>query len=213
MYDRLLAIDDLTRPDHSFIDPTDACHYMGEYTARGGFGASATNNLIVNLKKPMDRRGRAEWRYKEEAIRTVADDLRRILGRPGIESATFVPVPPSKAITDPNYDPRLAQILVRMGEGLNSDVRELVLQRDSLPASHESNERTSIEDLIANYYIDESKVQPTPRAIVIFDDMLTTGRHFKAVKAVLAARFPEHRYFGLFIARRVPNTDDLAAFL
>ena len=55
---RLTKIDDLTRPDHSYLTEGDACYFIGEYTARLGFTYSATNNLILNFKKPMDRRDR-----------------------------------------------------------------------------------------------------------------------------------------------------------
>lgn len=212
MYDRFLKIDELTRPDHNDIEPEDACYYLGEYTARGGFGASRTNDLIINLKKPVSRRGRPEWRYKQQAIQTIADDLRRILGRESIETFTFVPVPPSKARGDPEYDDRLAQILGRMADGLNADVRELVLQQESMDADHEGDYRASIQELVDNYYADQNLMEPAPERVFIFDDMLTNGRHFKAVCTVLFDHFPAVRCAGLFVARRVPRTDDLSTF-
>jgi hypothetical protein len=55
---RLTKIDDLTRPDHSYLTANDDCYFIGEYTARRGFAFSSTNNLILNFKKPMDRRNR-----------------------------------------------------------------------------------------------------------------------------------------------------------
>ena len=209
LYGRLLTIDNLTRPDHTFIEPDDICYYMGEYTARGGFSASDTNDLILNLKKPMDRRGNPEWRYKAWAMVTVARDLRAILGQRQIENVTFVPVPPSKAKNDAAYDPRLVQILTRMAKGFDGDVRELIHQHVSMAASHESDQRPEIPELIANYYIDEAVAHSPRENIVIFDDMLTTGRHFKAVQAVLSERYPEAQFYGLFVARRLPKSDDV----
>lgn len=79
MANRLSTIDELTRPDHTFLSPDDECYYLGEYAARVGFAFSRTNNLIQNLKKPVDRRGRPEWRWKEEAIRTFGRELREAL--------------------------------------------------------------------------------------------------------------------------------------
>ena len=184
---------------------------MGEYTARGGFGASATNNLIINLKKPIDRRDRPEWRYKRQAMVTVARDLRTILEQWQIESVTFVPVPPSKAKDDPAYDPRLVQILTRTAKGFEGDVRELIQQRTSMAASHESDRRPEIHELIANYYIDEAIAHPPRKNVAIFDDLLTTGRHYKAMQAMLSERYPEAMIYGLFVARRIPNTDDVGA--
>lgn len=186
------------------------CYYMGEYTARAGFAASKTNDLILNLKKPMDRQNRPEWNWKGWAIRTVAKDLRKILGREGMENSTFVPAPPSKAKSDPLYDDRLVQILHKMAEGYDTDIRELVYQDASMEAAHESDVRPSIDELIANYQIGDDLAQPPRNSnLVIFDDVLTTGAHFKALQAVLSERYPEANVFGLFVARRVPNTDDI----
>ena len=53
---RLTKIDELTRPDHWYLDENDPCFFLGEYTARMGFVYSETNNLILNFKKSMDRR-------------------------------------------------------------------------------------------------------------------------------------------------------------
>lgn len=212
MYERLSKIDDLTRPDHTFLEPEDVCYYLGEYTARGGFAASRTNDLILNLKKPMDRRGRPEWKYKGWAITTVAGDLRKILGQGGIEAVTFVPIPPSKVKGDADYDDRLVQVLSKMTDAYDADVRELVLQRQTIAASHSGEERASVNELVDNYFIDETLALPLRNnEVVIFDDVLTTGRHFKAVQSALTQRFPEVQTIGLFVARRVPKTDDLEA--
>lgn len=212
MYTRLSQIDDLTRPDHTYLEVTDQCWYLGEYTARQGFAFSETNNLIKNLKKDVDRRGRPEWRYKERAISTVAGDLREILGQAGVEGVTFVPMPPSKAKSDPLHDDRMTQILRQMGEGWRLDLRELLMMRQSMAASHMADQRPSQQTLYENMAIDEHKVTPAPTDIIIFDDVLTAGAHFKAAQRRLQERFPGVRTYGLFIARRVPNTDDFSEF-
>lgn len=43
---------------------------------------------------------------------------------------------------------------------------------------------------------------------VVFDDLLTTGAHFKAMKSALMERFAAAKITGVFLARRVPETDD-----
>ena len=76
----------------------------------------------------------------------------------------------------------------------------------SLQAAHESEQRPSVEDLLREYQIDERLANPAPRWIGVFDDLLTAGTHFVAMKRILAARFPGIRIQGFFIARRVfPN--------
>ena len=48
---RLTKIDDLTREDHWYLTDEDDCYFLGEYTAREGFGHSHTNSVIYNIKK------------------------------------------------------------------------------------------------------------------------------------------------------------------
>jgi predicted amidophosphoribosyltransferase len=74
-------------------------------------------------------------------------------------------------------------------------------------ADHESDDRPRPADLLAIYTIDETKIEPEPNKLVIFDDLLTTGCHFKAVAQLLRDRFPNTPIIGLFIARRAPESD------
>ena len=207
---RLTEIDDLTRKDHYYLDPEDDCFYLGEYTARQGFAFSDTNQLILNLKKKPDRKGRPEWRYKEQAIVNVGRALRQNFKEDWLTTVpTLVPIPPSKAKTDPMYDDRILRVLQVMGEGLNLDIREIVLQRESTAAAHEQDDRPTPADLIANYYIDENMAAPPPSYVAVFDDLLTAGSHFKAVKQLLLDRYPDVAVGGFFIARRVPDTSEV----
>ena len=209
---RFTKVDDLTRPHHWYLTEDDACYFLGEYTARQGFAYSSTNNLIVNFKKPVDRRGRAEWRYKERAIGTAASALRGALNQEGLDKLTFVPVPPSKAKDHPLYDDRLTRMLHAIRRDPPLDVRELVVQTESTDAVHDSDIRRRPEEIEARYAIDETITESTPSVLAVTDDLLTTGAHFRAMKSILSVRFPESPVVGLFIARRVPNTADLTDF-
>jgi len=90
-----------------------------------------------------------------------------------------------------------------MAQGWAADIRELIVQKANMPASHEG-QRASVEELITNYQIDSAYSAPAPRGrVVIFDDVLTTGRHYKAALQLLAPNFANVTFRGLFIARRV----------
>lgn len=204
---RLSKIDDLTRPDHSYLEPNDVCYFMGEYTARKGYAFSATNNLILNFKKKMDRRGQSDWRWKQVAINQAAAAIRAAMDVSALNGVTFIPVPPSRAKGDPLYDDRLTQMLRLIRPAPPLDIRELLIQCQSTAAAHESTTRPSPTDLQALYTIEASLTQPTPNQIVIVDDVLTTGSHFCAAKAVLTEAFPQAKVIGLFLARRVPESD------
>ncbi len=133
--------------------------------------------------------------------------MRNILGTSAIETTTFIPVPPSKAKGDADYDDRLLRVLKRMALGCDADIREAVTQRNSLIASHVGEERTSIQDLVENFALDHAMaVDPRNAIFVIFDDVLTTGRHFKAMQSVLTNAVPSAHTVGLFLARRAPGS-------
>jgi hypothetical protein len=209
---RLTKIDDLTRPDHSYLTAADVCYFLGEYTARKGFAFSTTNNLIINLKKPMDRQRLPEWRYKARAIQTAAAALRDALNDRARRTLTFVPVPPSKARTDPLYDDRLVQVLHGVWPGQATDVRELILQPASSDAAHDRDNRPRPAELEARYVIDRGLLHPAPRILAVVDDLVTTGAHFVAIRNMLRREFPDSQIVGIFIARRVPEAVDVEDF-
>lgn len=204
---RILKIDALTLPDHSYLDAQDTCYYAGEYTAGEGHAYSDTNQLIHNFKKTVDKRGTPQWQYKERAIQQAANIFRAAIKEEA--RITFVPVPPSKAKTDPLYDDRMVRTMQVACAGRHSDIRELVVQQQSAQAAHLAAQRPTPNELLANYRLDENLAEPEPLVIFIVDDVLTTGCHFKAVQRLLTQRFPQARIAGLFLARRAPKSVDL----
>jgi predicted amidophosphoribosyltransferase len=202
---RLRQIDDQSRPDHFNLSATDECLYLYEYTSGKNYSFSKTNSLISNLKKKLGAPG---YNYKVQAIGEAARDFATAINPKWLDDATLIPVPPSKAKGQPDYDERMTQIcrLIRRQPQPRLDVRELVVQRNSLAAAHESQERPTIDDLLREYQIDETLLSPQPKWIGVFDDVLTVGTHFVAMKRILSARFPGVAISGFFIARRVfPN--------
>lgn len=207
MTKRILKIDALTLPDHHYLEAEDTCYYAGEYTAGEGHAYSDTNQLIHNFKKTMDKRGTPQWRYKQSAISEGANIVRRAIKEDAL--VTFVPVPPSKAKTDPLYDDRMLQLLRFACAGRHTDIRELIVQEQSAEASHLAVRRPTPDELVANYSLDEDLAEPVPQIIFIVDDVLTTGCHFKAMQRLLAQRFPQASIAGLFLARRAPKSVDI----
>jgi len=104
----------------------------------------------------------------------------------------------------------MTQILRHVVADIGGDVRELVVTRVSMTPAHLSDVRPNVEELMDNYEIDEAVANPVPTIIGVFDDLLTAGSHFKAVKNVLSARFPQVPIIGIFIARRIfpPTTQE-----
>lgn len=205
MYERLSVVDDFIRPDHHHLNSSDSCYFFGEYTARRGFNHSQTNQLISNFKKCVSRMHEYDFRYKRSAIETIATELHRHISPANL---TFVPIPPSKAKQDPLYDDRLQRVLTRYSElSPGVDWRDIVIQSRTTRATHTTDDRLSLQELIGLYSIDQTLTPNIRDTIVIVDDVLTTGCHFKAVKATLAAEFPNKPILGIFVARRVPEAE------
>lgn len=202
---RLSKVDDLIRSDHYYLSSTDKCLFLREYIPRVGFSGGETNSLISNFKKGMERRGSSEWIHKGRAIRRIADELYAALNKQWLELATLVPIPCSKTRQNPLHDDRMTQVLKQIlaDIGENGDVRELVIQRSDMEASHTTEIRPSPHEIRLNYSIDETLTVPSPAIIGLFDDVLTTGAHFRAASDLLADRFPDVPIVGIFVARRI----------
>ena len=110
------------------------------------------------------------------------------------------------------YDDRLMQMLQVLGTGLQLDIREMIAQRESTEAAHSTEVRPRVDELCDNYSIEESLVDPPPRVIGIIDGVLTTGSHFKAAQRLLRHRFPAVKIHGIFVARRIPGSEDIVEF-
>ncbi|MBL8371615.1 MAG: hypothetical protein JNK28_09520 [Burkholderiaceae bacterium] len=196
----------------------DDCYFFGEYQSRAGYAASPTNGLITNFKKPVTRRGLAEYRYKEQSIVEVGQLIRTSIAPAALRTSTFVPIPPSRSKGDPLYDDRLVRAL---GSGdLQLDVREVLVKTQSTRAHHEyadGERRPTPDELYELLALDETQLlHPLRPLIILFDDVLTNGTHFKACKRRLVERVPDAKVIGLFIGRRKALTRaefDLSAFL
>ncbi|WP_313610710.1 hypothetical protein [Atlantibacter hermannii] len=205
-------IDEFIREQHYYLDADDLCYFFGEYTARQRAAYSETNQLIMNLKKGNERRGLQDYHYKGVAINRVAQMITSTIGN--ISDYTFIPVPPSKCRTDAAYDDRMVAIL-RTAQGMNPslDFRELVLQNQSTIASHASTaNRPTPDEIMANYRLDASLLAGIRGNIIIFDDVLTAGSHFKAMKRFLRQHLPEASILGLFVARTAREADVTSLF-
>jgi hypothetical protein len=201
---RFRVVDDTTRDQHTRLVAADKCLYLYDYTPGVGYD-TPTNQLIYNIKKkPSERTTKGGWHYKARDMQKCSATLCEALNPKWLDIATLVPVPGSKILGHEDYDDRMEQICRGIREGL--DVRNVVVQTQSTERAHEAGpggHRITVEELLEIYRIDESLAENTPKAIGVFDDVLTAGTHFKAMQIKLSERFPDVPITGIFIARRV----------
>lgn len=203
-------LDELHFSHHCYLTSEDIVYFLREYTPRAGYAFSETNQLILNFKKTMDRMGKAEWLHKQRAIKQITAEIGASVKLDWLQQATLVPIPPSKAKANPLYDDRMTQVLSGLGPLRNivCDVRELIVQKSDMRTVHLHNDdRPTPSEIQATYEINELITKPSPKDIGLFDDVLTTGAHFRAAKNILSERFPGVRIVGIFVARRVPTLD------
>jgi predicted amidophosphoribosyltransferase len=201
---RFRRIDDQNRGHHFHLTADDECYFLYEYTSSQNYTFSSTNSLISNLKKKPTLAHQQSYRYKRQGIRECSAALSQTINPKWLDGATLVPVPPSKARGHPDYDDRVTQICRGITSVPEVDVREIVVQNESLQAAHESaGARPTVEDLLRVYRIDETAAVPAPERIGIVDDVLTAGTHFRATEIILHRRFPDVKIVGFFVARRV----------
>jgi hypothetical protein len=96
-------VDELILDQHGSLTDDDECYFLREYTSGRGYQASATNQLILNLKKPVEKRGQRDYRYKLQAIELAGRELQAALQEDWLKTATLVPIPPSAQKADPRY--------------------------------------------------------------------------------------------------------------
>lgn len=156
----------------------------------------------------MDKIERNEWKYKEKAIKKIAKILISLKQWNQLKEFTWIPVPPSIEKSDPMHDDRLIQTLKIVKEkGPALDYRELVqIKKSRSPAHQTVDPRPNSEDHYFNFIINESLIEsPTvPEKTIIYDDVITTGSSYKAMKRALREVYPNSEIIGLFIARTVP---------
>lgn len=209
------VIDETNWNEYHYILPSDHCFYLWERMSRlwqpGGtpdYDKYPTNHFISNYQIPVRESNPYRLRHKGPALAFAAASLSALLPQEWRDIGTFVPMPPSKVKDDPDHDDRLLKTLLAVRPAL-PDLRELVLLRENVDSKQKG---LRPEDRVPHYAIDENVAEPQPPLVFLFDDVLTTGCHFKAVQAVLADRFTELVVCGLFLARAVRPTDDVDVY-
>jgi hypothetical protein len=199
----LRVISELERPDHWYLTDQDGCYFFGAYTARAGYKHSSTNQFIHNLKKKPNTRGTSQWDWKMRAIRDAGSAIRANIIPEMLTKVVFVPIPPSKIASDPEYDDRMTQVARAIGPEV--DVREVLYTKVQRTAMHAIQTRRNPDALRATLGLRSDLLGEPPAEVILLDDLLTTGCSFKVCKAMLLEVWPNANITGIFIARRVPE--------
>lgn len=209
---QIIKLDEIEISQHLDLDSSDNCYYWRKYTTKKDFSYGDTNQLIKNFRIPVTATHRLS--HKKNAIEKIANEFVEIVTKDSIyQDYTFIPIPTSKGRNNPEYDDRLLKVLNRISElkKIKMDIRELIIQPTATQQAHTrpSKNRLSIKELCEIFIIQNNLLNPPPKKIIIFDDVLTKGSHFKAMQKTLRINYPTVPILGLFIARSTyPNPSD-----
>lgn len=211
---QLLEVEPHQYPQHAYLQPGDRCFHWWDYTSGAGFGTDG-NSVIANIKKNPHTCSPNEKFYKDRDIERVG----QLIAATFIPADTliFVPVPPSRCRADPNYDGRLASVLTRAQAAQSAASRpslafaELVRQKVTRQAMHASGgNRLTVDQLASGFEVADREVPNRPMQYVIFDDLLVSGTHYRAMVQVLEPHVADgSKFIGLFVARRAIQDDGL----
>lgn len=200
-------LDPPRRADHLLLGESDHCAYLAEYAA-GRIRDGSLNRLIRHFKcePSVARVDPLLARHKRQALIRLARRLRLAVPREYAERCTWVPVPPSKQDDDPDFDDRLPRTLALAFEGYDLDLRCLLRQTRSTARDHATATRLSEEALYRLLQVDIAalKQRSLREHIVLFDDVLTSGKHYKCCERRLREYRPQASIIGVFLMRRAP---------
>ncbi|WP_131751204.1 MULTISPECIES: phosphoribosyltransferase [Legionella] len=185
----------------------DRCYYYMTYYPFSELAVSGEKQTILNLKISKEELQENPKRnyWKEKSLREIANLLiNTIKHNPVLTDYLWVPAQSSKTKSDPNYDDRLQQILIRVKQEIPSfKWFDALSVKKTVEKSRQSNQR-NVQEKLENLHIDPKFVDAlSQNKVVVFDDVLTTGATFKAAQLKIKAANPTIEVIGIFIAKAV----------
>lgn len=199
-----IKFDGITYPFPAYINQSEDCRFARDYIPGIGYKGCQTNDLVLNFKQDISKKGSGSWQYRQWALNVFADELASIFGS---NSQSFVTnIPTSKPRTSNQYDFRfedMFQALKMKRPNLNIiyplDVGTVQV------ASHHGGSR-SVSTLSSNLVF-AGLPNPHPDRIILVDDVVTSGSHFRACNDFLVSNGFQGQIIGLFWARTINSAN------
>lgn len=178
------------------LNEEDLCYYYGVY-APGGYSISKYNSLVQNFKKDISRKEYNDWHYRNDAVDKFAHMVHYALSN---RQCTIIPCATSKPRNSPNFNDRLDAVASKLGSlSQNYDIQFCLDTIEERTPSHTGGTRNPAEIIKNTRWATPAK---TPNHnIILIDDVLTTGAHFRAYKDIILKNLPNSNVLGLFLAR------------
>ena len=173
----------------------DECYFLMVYTPRAGYDTSEANSRIYNFKAREKNANNLEHlRHIERRRLDFANDL-----EPAIESlaksnpagtASLIFIPTSKRPDHPDYNNGFEIVCEHLKKIFGQKIVietpvEIIESRESSSTAGGRRDRRYIEELKSN--LKWLGLEYEPDTLIIFDDVITTGAHFRALKELIVA--------------------------
>lgn len=200
----------MSAANHRCLNKNDLCIYYRD-KERHVFGSpfTETNSVIANFKKrpSLCKSNPQMASYKEQGIKTIAHDVARLFQRSPQKSFLLIPAVTSKSCDDPDFDDRLIKVCSYVAEALpNVWFADLLYIKSSIPPAHTGGTRDA-SSLRSNIGVRQGYDLSGYDYVLIFDDVLTTGAHFKACQMALEEVYGI-KACGMFWAREESYAQD-----
>jgi hypothetical protein len=186
--------------DHAYLEPSDECYFLWEYYA--GLADDPTTRLIRDFKLKPGMKSE----HKAAAMHRAASALSVVIPETWRSHGLFVPMPPSKCAGHADYDGRLLKLLYWVRPAL-SNVRGILQTRTDGAALQKG---ISPFERAANMIVTSDSQTPKAETLILVDDVLTSGAHFKAASLVLNRIYRPRKIIGLFLARTARNASSFS---
>jgi hypothetical protein len=178
------------------LEPNDECFYARERMSHGGYGFSETNSLVDNFKMERSLQGEKRWYYRNQAVIIFAHELADLL-----ESGMCIAaIPSSKKPDHPEYTSRYEDLFTELQKLKTVIIETPITILESKQSSRMGGSR-DIDEIYKNLvWLGFKK---TTNHVILIDDVITTGGHFKACQRLILGRCPEMRIIGAFWAKTI----------
>lgn len=203
---------DLTDGGHSFLDPDDCVLYYMD-RVHGGFDKSAANQKIVNIKMGVNQSSSRLY-FRNKAINEYARNMVDLIcGFPEFQEAALVPIPPSEARDDPEYDDKMERVCSAAAQlarkrGLGLSVSNLLSQIESHEPFHENDKMRNPDTIYRNLVLDKTLIPSGICTFILVDDVFTSGSHFVACKRKILNAIPDASIAGIMWAKQLSYDEE-----
>lgn len=193
-------IDAITISTITHLNNSDECFYAKDYLTGFGFQGGSANSDILNFKKAPGTPGQ---HYRAQAINKFALEASSLFDCDSGKKFAVTAIPSSKVTTDPLYDRRFEDFFDQLKQFCPClEVFWPVVAINTVQPIHQTSGARNPNSLMQNYrYTGFPNTEPSN--LIVFDDLLTSGAHFRAYKDFIIQSGFGGKVFGVFWAKTI----------